>query len=114
MIVPAYPGRVAPLEFFMARKFGMGFFRVKFWSKRFLGVLFEALEIFFFFFFWGGGVDFCLQSIIPVTRNPKTPPPPAPLGKNREEKQNPFQIVPTEQVGTLPVDFTTSNEKLSN
>ena len=51
MIVPAYPGRVAPLEFFMARKFGMGFFRVKFWSKRFFEVLFEALGIFFF----GGG-----------------------------------------------------------
>ena len=55
MIVPAYPGRVAPLEFFMARKFGMGFFRVKFWSKRFFGVLFEALGIFFFFFGGGGG-----------------------------------------------------------
>ena len=109
MIVPAYPGRVAPLEFFMARKFGMGFFRVKFWSKRFLGVLFEALGN-FFFFFWGGGLIFASNrsSLSLEIRRP------APLGKNREEKKNPFQIVPTEQVGTLPVDFTTSNEKLSN
>ena len=37
MIVPASPGRVVPLEFFMARKLGMGFFGVKFWSKDFLG-----------------------------------------------------------------------------
>ena len=109
MIVPAYPGRVAPLEFFMARKFGMGFFRVKFWSKRFFGVLFEALGI-FFFFLGGGGLIFASSrsSLSLEIRRP------APLGKNREEKKNPFQIVPTEQVGTLPVDFTTSNEKLSN
>ena len=42
MIVLAYPGRIVPLEIFMARKFGMGFF----------GVLFEALGIFLRF-------DFC-------------------------------------------------------
>ena len=42
MIVLAYPGRLVPLEIFMARKFGMGFF----------GVLFEALGIFL-------GFDFC-------------------------------------------------------
>ena len=86
----------------------MGFFRVKFWSKRFFGVLFEALGI----FFWGGGGGLIFASSrsslsLEIRR-------PAPLGKNREEKKNPFQIVPTEQVGTLPVDFTTSNEKLSN
>ena len=26
MIVPSYPSRIVPLEIFMARKFGMGFF----------------------------------------------------------------------------------------
>ena len=85
----------------------MGFFRVKFWSKRFFGVLFEALGI---FVFWGGGLIFASSrsSLSLEIRRP------APLGKNREEKKNPFQIVPTEQVGTLQVDFTTSNEKLSN
>ena len=101
MIVPAYPGRVAPLEFFMARKLGMGFFRVKFWSKYYVGF---CLKPYGFFFFWGGGGGLFFSP----------PPPPRPLGKNLEEKQNPFEIVPPEQVGTLPVDFTTSNEELSN
>ena len=37
VIVPRYPGCVVPLEFFKPRKFGMGFFGVKFWSKGFFG-----------------------------------------------------------------------------
>ena len=89
----------------------MGFFRVKFWSKRFLGVLFEALGIFFFWGGGGGGGVFFASSRSSLSLEIRRP---APLGKNREEKKNPFQIVPTEQVGTLPVDFTTSSEKLSN
>ena len=43
MIVPAYSGRVVPLEILMARKFGMGFFLGFVGSPRnFLGVLILA------------------------------------------------------------------------
>ena len=43
MIVPAYPGRIVPLEIFTALKFGMGFFGgVEFWSRDFFGVLISA------------------------------------------------------------------------
>ena len=45
---------------FVARKFGMGFFGVKFWFRDYLGVLFEAQGSF-------SGYDFCPHSIIPVT-----------------------------------------------
>ena len=37
MIVPAYPGRVVPLEIFMARKFGMEVLGVKIWLREFFG-----------------------------------------------------------------------------
>ena len=63
---PVYPGRVVPLEIFVARKFGIGF----------LGgyILVQGI----FFFFWEGGglfealgifldFDYCPHSIIPVT-----------------------------------------------
>ena len=72
VIVPAYPGRVVPLEFFMARKFVMGFF----------GVLFEAVGIFWSF-------DFCPHSIILSFEIRSTP-----LGKEHgRTKQKPFEIV---------------------
>ena len=70
-----YPGRVVPLEIFVARKFGIGF----------LGgyILVQGI----FFFFWGGGgggglfealgifldFDYCPHSIIPVTCNLEYP-----------------------------------------
>ena len=43
MIVPAYPGRIVPLEIFTALKFGMGFFGgLNFGPGIFLGVLISA------------------------------------------------------------------------
>ena len=60
MIVPAYPSRIVPLEIFMARKFGMGFFEGYILAQEFFWVLFEALGIYF-------GFDFCPYSIIPVS-----------------------------------------------
>ena len=42
---PVYPGRVVPLEIFVARKFGIGF----------LGGYILVQGIFFFFFLGGGG-----------------------------------------------------------
>ena len=86
LIVPAYLGRVVPVELiFMARKFGMEFI----WSKShntdnspimalvwsyvlFQGFFFfEALGI--YFLGRGGGGDFCPHSIIPVTWIRRTP-----------------------------------------
>ena len=64
MIVPAYAGHIVPLEIFMARKFGIGFFGGLNFSP---GIFFfggggglEAQGIF-------GGFNFCPHSIIPVT-----------------------------------------------
>ena len=63
-----YPGRVVPLEIFVARKFGIGFLGgyilvqgifFSFWEVGGGGV-FEALGIFLNF-------DYCPHSIIPVT-----------------------------------------------
>ena len=62
MIVPAYSGRVVPLEIFMARKYGMGFLGCSVWSPR--NIL---------------GFDFSPHSIILVTWNPEY----RPLGLNR-------------------------------
>ena len=44
----------------MARKFGMGFFGVKFWSRNFWGFCLNPKGFFV-------GFDFCPHSIIPVT-----------------------------------------------
>ena len=70
-----YPGRVVPLEIFVARKFGIGF----------LGGYILVQGIFFFFLGGGGGgglfealgifldFDYCPHSIIPVTCNLEYP-----------------------------------------
>ena len=61
-----YPGRVVPLEIFVARKFGIGFLggyilvQVLFFFLGGGGGLFEALGIFLDF-------DYCPHSIISVT-----------------------------------------------
>ena len=62
-MIPVYLGRVVPLEIFVARKVGMGFFGgyilvqgTFFWG----GGGFEALWIFLDF-------DYCPHAIIPVT-----------------------------------------------
>ena len=64
-MIPVYLGRVVPLEIFVARKVGMGFFGGY--------ILVQGT----FFFFGGGGefealwifldFDYCPHSIIPVT-----------------------------------------------
>ena len=56
--VPAYPGRVVPLENFMARKFSIGFLGGYILVQGCFGVSFEALGICL--------ADFCPRSIIPV------------------------------------------------
>ena len=57
--VPAYPGRVVPLEIFMARNISIGFLGGYILVQGCFGVSFEALGICL--------ANFCPHSIIPVT-----------------------------------------------
>ena len=52
MIVSVYTGPVVPLEIFMGRKFGMGFFGGEILVQGIFCVLFEAQDIFLGFDFW--------------------------------------------------------------
>ena len=69
---------------FVARKFGMGFFGVKFWFRDYLGVLFEGQGSF-------SGYDFCPNSIIPVTWNPDSPSPAPFPGPKSDQLFDPYR-----------------------
>ena len=59
---------------FVARKFGMGFFGVKFWFRDYLGVLFEGQGSF-------SGYDFSPIRLSPSLEIRIRPPPPPSLGQ---------------------------------
>lgn len=98
MILPACPSRVIlrfkynqfcfPFwRFSRLRNSAWDFFVVNFWSRNFLGVLFEALGIFFGFDIWS-------HSILPVTWNPKYSPTPHPRDWEKG-KRKAFLSLPT-------------------